>query len=167
MSDAIQSLKRGEPEAALLILDRAADDNRNAGDWWHLMHILNMRSEIAVGQGDVERAAASSRETIALARHIGTTSALPDSLALLGAALVVAGHLALAARLFGAVEALRERIGDTMIVASRRQAYDELVARITTHLGAEGTVEAWQAGREAPLDDIIAESLAVFDQVAP
>jgi hypothetical protein len=97
-----------------------------------------------------------------IAHHIGITLALPDALALLGGALVLAERFLLAARLFGAVEAFRERMGDTMIVATRRQAYEGQVARISKELGEEIMADAWQSGRDASLDDVVAGSLAVF-----
>jgi hypothetical protein len=135
---------------------------RAAGCWWPLMHIVNLRSQVAVAQGDAEEAASGSRMAVDIAHHIGITLALPDALALLGGALVLAERYLLAARLFGAVEAFRERMGDTMIVATRRQAYEGQVTRISEELGEKIMADAWQSGRDASLDDVVAESLAVF-----
>jgi hypothetical protein len=160
---AAEALGRGEVASAVKTLETAADQMRQAGFWWHLMHVLNFHTQIAVAERDPGAAAKTCRETISLARRIGVTLALPDTLVMLGMALAQIERPALAAQMFGAVEAMRERLGDTMIVASRRDVYDQHIARVTVELGANAMAEAWQAGRIAPLDDLIAESLASFD----
>jgi hypothetical protein len=66
--------------------------------------------------------------------------------------------------MFGAVEALRERLGDTLIVSSRRELYERAQAEIAAAIGAEALADAWQFGRTAPLADIIAASLAYFPE---
>ena len=163
MADAASAVERGDLPAARKLLERAESNMRAGGDWWHLVHIINFACEVALVQGDAEGAAASCREAIDRSRHLGTTSALPDSLALLGGALVVGGHAELATRLFGAVEALRERLGDTMIVSSRRELYRQHLALIDEQLGAEPMADAWRHGRSAPIDDVIEESLTMFN----
>ena len=124
---------------------------RAGGDWWHLVHIINFKCQVAIVQGDARGAASGCREAIARSRHLGITSALPDSVALLGGALVVGDH--------------PERLGDTMIVSSRRELYRQQLGQIEEQLGAGAMAEAWQAGRAAALDDVIGQSLAVFDDV--
>ena len=39
------------------MLERAEAALREAGYWWHLMHILNFRSQVAIAQGDAWQAA--------------------------------------------------------------------------------------------------------------
>jgi hypothetical protein len=168
MADAASAVERGDLATARQLLERAEVNMRAGGDWWHLVHIINFKCQVAIVQGDALGAASGCREAIERSRRLGTTSALPDSLALLGGALVVGDHPELAARLFGAVEALRERLGDTMIVSSRRELYRDHLARIEEQLGGEAMAEAWQIGRMASLDDVIEQSLAVFgDALVP
>ena len=100
--------------------------------------------------------------SIEIGNQIGVTLTLPDTLAILGLALSQIGEAVQAARIFGAVEALRERLGDLLIVSSRREMYELALARITDGIGEEAMTEAWQEGRTAPLDDVIADSLALF-----
>ena len=98
--------------------------------------------------------------------RIGVTLTLPDTLAILGLALSLIGEPEQAARMFGAVEALRERLGDLLIVSSRRDMYEQASARIVAGIGDAAMAEAWQEGRTAPLDDVITDSLAPFAEIA-
>lgn len=68
--------------------------------------------------------------------------------------------------MFGAVEALRERPGDLLIVASRREMYEQALVRITDEIGDEAMATAWQEGRADPLSDVVAASLLLFAEDA-
>ncbi len=77
-------------------------------------------------------------------RGLATTQALADD------------YLA-AARLYGACEALREAIGATLPPHHTR--YLRTVELVRTKLGEESFLEAWNAGRAAPLEYIVAEAV--------
>ena len=161
-----RAMEQGDFPAAIEVLERAEAALREAGYWWHLMHILNFRSQVAIAQGDAWQAARTCRDSIEVGTRIGVTLTLPDTLAILGLALSLIGEPEQAARMFGAVEALRERLGDLLIVSSRREMYEQALARIAGAIGDAAMAEAWQEGRAAPLDDVIADSLAPFAAVA-
>src|SRR6478672_9627111 len=125
-------MEQGDFPAAVEVLERAEAALREAGYWWHLMHILNFRSQVAIAQGDAWQAARTCRDSIEVAALIGE----PEQ----------------AARMCGAVEALRERLGDLLIVSSRRDMYEQALARIVAEIGDAAMADAWQEGRIAPLD---------------
>jgi predicted ATPase/transcriptional regulator with XRE-family HTH domain len=157
-----RAMEQGDFAGAIDVLEAAEAALRGAGYWWHLMHILNFRSQVAIAQGDAWQAARTCRDSIEVGNQIGVTLTLPDTLAILGLALSQIGEAEQAARMFGAVEALRERLGDLLIVSSRREMYEQALARITDEIGEEAKADAWQVGRSALLDDVIADSLASF-----
>ena len=74
-------------------------------------------------------------------------------------------HLELAARLFGASEALREVIAAPMQPVDRA-GYESAVALVRTHLGS-GLARCWGAGRAAPLEQSIEEALAFAEHPPP
>jgi hypothetical protein len=72
------------------------------------------------------------------------------------------GRHAVAARLFGAVETLRETVGPPgSRYAEERQAQD--MAAVRDALGTE--VGAWVTGRALPLDAAVSESLALAAEI--
>jgi hypothetical protein len=161
-----RAMEAGDFVEAVRVLDATEAAVRRAGYWWHLMHILNFRSQVAIAQGDAWQAARTCRDTIEVGNRIGVTLTLPDSLVILGLALNLIGQHAQAARMFGAVEALRERLGDTLIVSSRRELYERAQAEIAAAIGTEAMVAAWQFGRTAHLADIVSASLTHFPEDA-
>ena len=57
-----RAMEQGDFAAAIDVLDAAEAALRGAGYWWHLMHILNFRSQLAIAQGDARQAARTCRE---------------------------------------------------------------------------------------------------------
>jgi predicted ATPase/DNA-binding XRE family transcriptional regulator len=161
-----RAMEHGDFATAIEVLEVAESALRGAGYWWHLMHILNFRSQVAIAQGDAWQAARTCRDSIEVGKQIGVTLTLPDTLAILGLALSQIGEPEQAARMFGAVEALRERLGDLLIVSSRREMYEQALARIADKIGEAALADAWQEGRTAPLDEVITDSLTPFAENA-
>jgi len=64
-----------------------------------------------------------------------------------------------AARLDGAVAALREELGAT-VTPWERPAYERQVATVRATLSPEAFETAWEAGRTLPLEQAVAEALA-------
>ena len=104
-------MEQGDFPAAVEVLERAEAALREAGYWWHLMHILNFRSQVSIAQGDAWQAARTCRDSIEVGARIGVTLTLPDTLAILGLALSLIGEPEQAARMFGAVEAIAGAAG--------------------------------------------------------
>jgi hypothetical protein len=115
---------------------------------------------IAQEQGDVRCAEALYAEGLALVSSPGGEVA-DMALGLEGLAEVAAalGYAERAARLCGAVEALRATHGIARRPANQAR-YDRAVATARTALGEEVFAAAWAAGQALSVDDAVAEALA-------
>jgi hypothetical protein len=67
------------------------------------------------------------------------------------------GRVKAAARLLGAAEALRERLG-VELAPAERETHEETVAAVRSELGASFSAE-WQEGRSMSLDRAVAYAL--------
>jgi hypothetical protein len=81
-----------------------------------------------------------------------------ECLEILAAVEAVRGRSTLAARLFGAVEALREAIG-VATTPIFRPSYEQFVAAVRVQLGEKNFVAAWAEGWAMPLEQAIADAL--------
>ena len=101
------ALARGDLTAAR----RWADDAVAATTGWHLSLALTTRARVAIAQGEPEQAERDAHEALATAASTGAYGGAPDTLECLAALAVGAGSHREAARLFGAADAIRQRIG--------------------------------------------------------
>jgi hypothetical protein len=95
---------------------------------------------------------------------MGEPFATADCLLGLACLASAVGEAQKATRLFSAQEALREAIG---ITPSGDRALSGCT-RATLHeqLGEDAFAAAWENGRAVPLDDAVAEALALADELA-
>jgi tetratricopeptide (TPR) repeat protein len=116
-------------------------------------------------QGDVARALALLRESLAVVHRRGER--LEVAAGLEGLATVAAGTAqpARAARLLGAAAALRAAIGAPLPPVDR-PAYDAALTVTRAALGEDAFAAAWTAGERLTLDESVAEALNV-DGLSP
>lgn len=110
-------------------------------------------------RGDLPRSELALSEGLTLSSRTEDRPIVAVCLEGLAALAALQGGPERAARLFGATEALRERIG-MPIPAPYRAAYTLLVATIRSAMGEAGMLTAWTAGRALPVDQVVAEALA-------
>jgi predicted ATPase/DNA-binding CsgD family transcriptional regulator len=139
-------------EQALAILV----EKGNTADIAHQRYAL---AAIARRQGDRERSVAIVRESLDLCHDAGWTQGVAWCLTELAALLAATGQLERAARTFGAAEALREA-GAAPTPASDRIEYEAELTDLRIRLDPATLATAWQQGRSAPVDDVIANALA-------
>ena len=101
------ALARGDLTAAR----RWADDAVAATTGLHLSLALTTRARVAIAQGEPEQAERDAHDALATAASTGAYTGAPDTLECLAALAVDAGSHREAARLFGAADAIRQRIG--------------------------------------------------------
>jgi predicted ATPase/class 3 adenylate cyclase len=127
--------------------------------------VLGNLASIASDEGDWSRAAALQREALPLRRALWDVLALANSLANAAEFAAVGGQPEVAARLFGAAEALRLR-GRVTIDPFNLGDPHALMARVREQLGEPAFAAAWAKGESLLLDQAIADADAVFAEAA-
>ena len=119
-----QTQRLWNAEAALADRDLAAarrwaDEAVSTTTGWWLMWALTMRARVAIAQGEPEQAERDAHDALALGAGIKAYLRIPDILECLAVLAGEDGSHREAARLFGAAQAIRLRIG-----AVRFKIYD-------------------------------------------
>jgi DNA-binding CsgD family transcriptional regulator len=139
---------------------------RELGHSLGIARTLHGLAYLADKRRDYPRAVALLRETLALRWELqdrwGIAPNLEDAADIAGRT----GDPSVAARLYGAAEALREGIG-TPVPPLFRAEYEREVAVTRAALGPEGFAAEWAAGRALPLEQAVAEAMAVAAPTAP
>jgi predicted ATPase/class 3 adenylate cyclase len=127
---------------------------RDMGD----RHRVNMvKSELAHlerYEGRDREAEAMYRDTIKEWQRIGHRAAVAHQLECLAAIALRAEQTERAARLFGAAEALRDKIGIPMTALENRE-YEEQLARLRAAMDAPAFDSAWAQGRSLNMDQAV------------
>jgi predicted ATPase/class 3 adenylate cyclase/DNA-binding CsgD family transcriptional regulator len=102
------ALARGDLTAAR----RLADEAVAATSGWHLSLALTTRAGVAIAQGEPEQADRDGHDALSTAVSTAAYSVVPDTLECLALLAVGAGSHSEAARLYGAAESIRQRMGE-------------------------------------------------------
>ena len=125
-------------------------------------HRLNMiRSELAHidrHEGQLDKAEAAYRETILQWKRLGHRAAVAHQLESFATIAQARQDGLRAARLYGAAEALRERIGIAMTPIEQSE-YDVEIARLKAGMDGKDFAEAWKDGRGMTLEQAVAFAL--------
>jgi predicted ATPase/class 3 adenylate cyclase len=158
------ALDQGTHERARSLFEEALGLARDVGGPSAIGGFAQSLGDALRASGDHTGAAVRYREGLVLAQEADDTRAATDCLTGLAGLAVEAGSHEVAARLFGAVEALREIVG---IPRSRyeQQRQSQDMASIREALGTEADVAARVAGRALPLETAVSEALALADQL--
>jgi hypothetical protein len=97
-------------------------------------------------------------ESLTLFQQLGDQGGIAECLEALAGAAGAQGQPLRAARLFGAAEALREKIGVPLSPADR-PTYDRTVAAARAQLDASAFTTAWTAGRALTMEQAVSEAL--------
>jgi DNA-binding CsgD family transcriptional regulator len=138
---------------------------RALGNTDGIARALHCLTYVAYKRGDYGRAAELARETLALRWEHRGLAVIPSLFEDLADIAGLTGHPPAAARLYGAAEALREALG-LPIAPFYRPDYEREVAVTRQALPPEVFAAAWSAGRELPLDEAVAEALALAERLA-
>ena len=101
---------------------------------WHKMVALMERAYIALAQGECEQAERDAHEALTIAVHTNARLRLPDIAECLARLAADNGNHQTAARLFGAADAMRKRIG-VIRFAVHHPGYDTALTVIRDALG--------------------------------
>jgi predicted ATPase/DNA-binding SARP family transcriptional activator len=130
---------------------------RSLEDDWSIATTLNNLARVLKRQGDTAQAAALINEGLVLGRQVGAARTLVD-LVEKAAGLLVNQMPEVAARLWGAAEAYRERLGAPMEVTSKR-GYREDLQRAEKRLNPADFAAAWAKGRRMDFDEAVSLAL--------
>ncbi|OLE34685.1 MAG: hypothetical protein AUG45_03795 [Ktedonobacter sp. 13_1_20CM_3_54_15] len=140
------ALQQGDASAARSLIEEGLALYRETG--YRLEGIsesLSMLGKVAAVQGDYTAARALYEESLAFPGKVDAVWTA-SSLEGLAGVMAVQGEPALAARLYGAAEALRERVG-TPIPPVEHATYERLVAAVRTQLDEVVFASTWAEGQ--------------------
>ena len=157
------ALRQGDDTGARAYCEEALAVARATGDELFIAEALAELGTVALHVGDSGQATALYQQSLALIWTRGYRERIAEDLAGLAAASSLLGQPERAARLFGAVEALREVSGIRLSPLPRAD-YDRAVEGIRAHLDEATFAQAWEKGRAMPLEQAIAEALATPDE---
>ena len=119
---------------------------RSIGDLWIVALIGGSLARVVIAQGDFQAARAVLAECASNAEQLGNEWLIADVLELYGEIAFAEAEPVGAARLYGAAEALRERLG-LLPPPDERAGYDRAVERIRAALPRPAFTVAWAEGR--------------------
>jgi non-specific serine/threonine protein kinase len=154
---------QGDLEAGVPMLEEALGHLRQSDPPWFIMGIISLRGYVALLQGDLPSAARLFAESIDGSRNLHLPQSLLEAMVGLAGVRLALGQAPQAARLLGAIEAARDVVGilrvDNWLHAER------ITAETRAALAPAAFEQAWETGRLVPLEEAVAEALAVADGV--
>ena len=151
------ALRQGDDTGARAYCEEALAVARATGDELFIAEALAQLGTVALHVGDSGQATELYQQSLTLIWTRGYRECIAEDLAGLAATASLLGQPERAARLFGAVEALREVSGIRLSPLPRAD-YDRAVEGIRAHLDEAAFAEAWKEGRTRPLEQVIAEA---------
>ena len=145
------ALAGGDPAGAR----RWADEAVSAATGWHLMAALTTRARVAIEQGDPEQAEGDAQQALACATELEAHVGIADTLECLATLASDAGRQLEAARLFGAAEAIRRRMGVVRFKVWNA-AFEASVAALRDAMGDSDFHSAWAEGAALSTEEAIA-----------
>ena len=147
-------------EAALADRDLAAarrwaDEAVSTTTGFYLMWALTTRARVAIAQGEPEQAERDAHDALARAADMQARTGVADTLECLAALAGDGGSHREAARLFGAAEAIRQRIGEVRFKIYDA-GYEASVAALRNAMGEKDFESAWAEGAALSAEEAIA-----------
>ncbi len=134
---------------------RWADDAVSTTIGVYLTEALATRARVAIAQGEPEQAERDAQDALTCAAEIGANLSAPDILECLAALAGESGSHREAARLFGAAEAIRQRVGAVRFKVWDA-GYEASVAALRDAMGENDFESAWAEGAALSTEEAIA-----------
>ncbi len=134
-----------------MAIRRAIDDR------WGIAQSLIILGDLASATDDSARAWSCYRDGLAIYEEIGNRLGVVEGIERLARLMAGRQSWIHAARCFGAVSAVRERIGAPILPVDR-PAVDQAIADARAALGDGLFTATWNAGRAMETDEMIAEA---------
>ncbi|HTZ14048.1 MAG TPA: LuxR C-terminal-related transcriptional regulator, partial [Mycobacterium sp.] len=139
----------------LVAARRWADDAVTKTRGYFLMLALVTRARVAIAQGEPEQGDRDAHDALAIAAEIEGHLVIPDVLECLGGLAGDAGSHREAARLIGAANAIRQRMGAVRFKVLD-ESYEASVAALRDALGQKDFDAAWAEGAALSTEEAIA-----------
>ena len=139
----------------LVAARRWADDAVSTTTGAFLSDALSARARVAIAQGEPDQAERDAHDALARAAEVEAYLFIPDILDCLGTLAGEAGSHREAARLFGAAEAIRRRMGAVRFKVWDAD-YEASVAAVRDALGEQDFDSAWDEGASMSTEQAIA-----------
>jgi DNA-binding NarL/FixJ family response regulator len=141
---------------------------RELRDDWAIRVSLNNLGDVAYLRGEYALALVLHEESLTISRALGDQAGIGDALNNLGLAALAAAESRpeRAAQLFGAAEAVRDRLGLAQS-APERVLHDRDVAGVRAALNETAFAAAWTEGGGMPLEAVLAYALGDGQTVGP
>jgi predicted ATPase/class 3 adenylate cyclase len=154
---------RGDLDEGVPMLDEAVMHLRETSADWFVVLAIDHRGHVALLQRDLPAAARWFTEAIELAQALKQTRALLSAVTGLAGVALALGEVDRAARLLGAVEAVRASLG----LAQIHNVHHTERITAETRAAVEPTAfkRAWTAGHRLSLEEAVGEALAVANEV--
>jgi tetratricopeptide (TPR) repeat protein len=150
------SLKQltGDLDAATAHYEESLELSRVRDDRSAMLSALINLGEVAQLRGKTDDARKSLQESLGVAHQLGHRMAIAYCLEVLAA--LHFEQPALAGRMFGAAEKIREDI-NAPVESWNRQRYEKDVSVLRELLSDDSLTAAWESGRNGRLDDVLLE----------
>lgn len=133
---------------------RCADEAVSVTTGWHRALALTTRARVAMAEGEPEQAERAAYEALTCAADVGARTCLPDILECLGALAADQGRDREAARVYGAAEGIRQRIG-AMRFKIYDAGYQKSVAALPATMSTDEFDTAWAHGAAFSAEEAI------------
>jgi DNA-binding CsgD family transcriptional regulator len=134
---------------------RWADHAVSTTTGWHLMVALTTRARVGIAQGEPEQAERDAHDALTCATEVEAYLGISDTLECLAALAGDGGSHREAARLFGAADRIRQRMG-TVRFKIWDASYETSVAALRDAMGDKDFESAWAEGAGLSIDEAIA-----------
>jgi hypothetical protein len=145
------ALHRGDSTTAHVLLEESVTLARESQDPWYIARSLSILARVLVVEGNCTAARLLYKESLIIASDKWDIAFSLQGLASVAAA---QGELFLAARLWGATEAVRESISAT-IPPVYLADYEQVVSAARTQLGQKVFAAAWAEGRSMTPEQVL------------
>jgi predicted ATPase/class 3 adenylate cyclase len=152
------ALVNGDYERATTLSEESLELFRELGDVRAVAYTLGVLGEATLLLGDQEQAMARLAESLTLLRNVGDKDLIADCLRRLAMMAAAQEEAERAARLWGAVEALREDI-DAPMLAVERPLQEPYLAASRSRLDKAAWEAAWEEGRSMTPEEAAAYAL--------
>jgi len=145
-------------ERAIALYGESLQIARELGDTWRIASRLGNLAEVTMYHGQIDEAASMHQESLALWLRMGDRRSIAEGLEMFVETLCAQNRMQLAARLLGAVEALREEIGCPRPPVDA-EVIGQAIDATRSSLGEEAFARAWSEGRSLSDAQAVAQAI--------